>query len=1296
MTWARTNVSRGAHRARIGHGRAGWLLAVCLVLGMVLASHSSVQAAGEPALMWCKEPVEELSATRGRRVINGVWRIMPAVGAATESPEGQWGHARVPRVWRGSDFENGQAGDLWPPASSPPWDQSTLSGVARVWYEREILIPESWAGREVVLNIGRVCTDATVYVDGQECGRVNWPDGEVVLTPFVRAGASSLLRILVVATRDAGKVDGLLSGAVSDDGRCTWGLAGDVILESRPKGARVDGVFVQTSVRRGEIAVDVDLADVTQAGQVDFTARIMDADGQVARSFEASARVEKESSQTVRASWKWDDPRLWDFLRPNLYTLLLKARGAGLDDEYAQRFGFREFRIEGKQFLLNEKPFRLRPTVSKMAGSKGMREAVEWKLDSFVTAGFNFVELWPMAEMSRGSSLHWQMEARVADEKGVPLMYPALNLRGVIGRAGTSDEWARWEELMVREWKKVRNHPSIVCFVCTANAFQHADDQNPRRIGNREALMVDTSGERLQRMMAAGFKAMDAIRKYETTRPVTTHHGSAVGDFHTCDMYLDMIPLQEREEWLSAWAESEDAGPYMGIEFGTPWEATFHRGRRNGSHARTSEPFLTEYCAIYFGPDAYRNETDMYRALIKERFQGEQNYDMWSKSWSPDYVYLPNHLALQTLFIRNTWRSWRTWGLTGGLIPWEAGYGWVPAANGRSAIAVPEFEPGRLGLYVRPETFAPAEAQSYFRGLDGMAVTDAGKALVESNSSTLAWIAGPADAFTAKDHHFFPGETVRKQAVLINDEREEQTYEVSWHVRLNGSDLGSGSKSGTIGVAQNLFIPLEFVTTDVEKKTSGRIDLTARIGKAEHRDAFSFRVLPRPPAPEAGSSTVLAFDPEGATTTLLKRLGWSTELWDGGVAEGRVLVVGRHALDRGDAVPGSLADFVRGGGRLVVFGQDPEWLRSGAGFRVARHVARRFYPVASQAGHAVVRGLDSEDLRDWRGTGTLVPSTANDELEKDFSDWEQVYGGRQYGWHWGNRGSVSSAAIEKPHLSGWRPLLEGEFDLAYSPLMELHCGNGVAFWCTLDVEGRDQGDPVADTITARLLTYATEVEVEQRAPRTVYLGSTAGGELLEQLGLTAQTVATLPRKAALAVIGPAGRPSDADLSAFMAAGGKVFFMAREADRVPLRYRAAVNPAFRGGRAVPVWPECLGLSESDLRLRTTAEVPVLISGTGQGGADGLLGRCVYSKGVAVLMQLLPSMLQAEEKTYMRLSTWRVTRTIAQILSNMGAEMKADGLGLERLTSESGAAPDYYCADYIEDFDLGDDPYRYKRW
>jgi beta-galactosidase len=56
------------------------------------------------------------------------------------------------------------------------------------------------------------------------------------------------------------------------------------------------------------------------------------------------------------------------------------------------------------------------------------------------------------------------------------------------------------------------------------------------------------------------------------------------------------------------------------------------------------------------------------------------------------------------------------------------------------------------------------------------------------------------------------------------------------------------------------------------------------------------------------------------------------------------------------------------------------------------------------------------------------------------------------GWRWGNRGTVASAAIEKPHRSGWRPLLETEFDLAYSPLMELDYGKGKIVWSQLDLE----------------------------------------------------------------------------------------------------------------------------------------------------------------------------------------------------------------------------------------------------
>ena len=55
--------------------------------------------------------------------------------------------------------------------------ESALSGVGRtvtendaLWYEREFVIPESWAGKRVILNFGAVDWKAEVYVDGQPAG----------------------------------------------------------------------------------------------------------------------------------------------------------------------------------------------------------------------------------------------------------------------------------------------------------------------------------------------------------------------------------------------------------------------------------------------------------------------------------------------------------------------------------------------------------------------------------------------------------------------------------------------------------------------------------------------------------------------------------------------------------------------------------------------------------------------------------------------------------------------------------------------------------------------------------------------------------------------------------------------------------------------------------------------------------------------------------------------------------------------------------------------------------------------
>ncbi len=105
------------------------------------------------------------------------------------------------------------------------------------------------------------------------------------------------------------------------------------------------------------------------------------------------------------------------------------------------------------------------------------------------------------------------------------------------------------------------------------------------------------------------------LKQQDPTRPAFSYSGDVLGDIYSINCYLNFEPLQEREDWLSEWAKSGDM-PLQCVEFGTPWSASLMRGRW-GQSANT-EPLMTEYCAIYLGPEAYSLETDRYRGLIAE------------------------------------------------------------------------------------------------------------------------------------------------------------------------------------------------------------------------------------------------------------------------------------------------------------------------------------------------------------------------------------------------------------------------------------------------------------------------------------------------------------------------------------------------------------------------------------------------------------------------------------------------------------------------------------------------------
>ncbi len=186
---------------------------------------------------------------------------------------------------------------------------------------------------------------------------------------------------------------------------------------------------------------------------------------------------------------------------------------------------------------------------------------------------------------------------------------------------------------------------------------------------------------------------------------------------------------------------------------------------------------------------------------------------------------------IQQLFRTDTWRSWRTAGLPGGLRTWS----WIQDA------------------------------------------------LKENNGPTLAWIAGPAGAYTAKDHHFSSGQKIEKQIVLINDTRQPQDFTATWTATVGGKEVDKGEQHGRLAVSEIRFIPIQ-VTAPAEEaggKADGQITLTATIGGTTHRDTFAFRVFGKD---LPGSGEIAVVDPDGMTGKMLANLGYTTRPWNGAAA----------------------------------------------------------------------------------------------------------------------------------------------------------------------------------------------------------------------------------------------------------------------------------------------------------------------------------------------------------------------------------------------------------------------------
>lgn len=418
----------------------------------------------------------ETTPTRERICLNGLWQWQPAEAQAQQTPARNWGYFKVPGCWPGiTDYMQKDSQTVF---AHPVWSDQKFGEVSAAWYQREIFVPDNWAGRRVVVAAENVNSLAAVYVDGRRAGEIRFPGGELDLTAACRPGGKHLLSLLVIALPLKGVLLSYTDSASAREVKgavARRGLCGDVYLVSTPSGPRVSDMTVVTSVRQQQLTVGAALERLAAAGGYTLRARVMK-DGRSIKELISPPCSEKnlEAGRFTFAE-KWMPDELWDLHQPqHVFTLelaLLDPNGKVLDSAWPVRFGFREFWIDGRDFYLNGTrlflsvvPLDNAQVSAALSTYAAARESLE-RLKSF---GINFVYAHNY-DCLPGSHLSFAEILRAADDVGMLVALTQPHFSHYDWQASDADRangYRRHAEFYVRA---AGSHPSVVMYSMNHN-----------------------------------------------------------------------------------------------------------------------------------------------------------------------------------------------------------------------------------------------------------------------------------------------------------------------------------------------------------------------------------------------------------------------------------------------------------------------------------------------------------------------------------------------------------------------------------------------------------------------------------------------------------------------------------------------------------------------------------------------------------------------------------------------------------------------------------------------------------
>ena len=281
--------------------------------------------------------------------LNGTWKFnwvkdadsRPTDFWKTGFNDKGWDDLQVPAVWELNGYGDPiyvNVGYAWRNQfqNNPPEVPTENNHVGS--YRREIVVPASWKGKDIIAHFGSVTSNMYLWVNGRYVGysEDSKLEAEFDLTPYLKPGQKNLIAFQVFRWCDGTYLE-------DQDFFRYSGVGRDCYLYARNK-KRIQDIRVTLDLvaayQNGSLAVNLDLKG---SGKVDL--ELVDAQGKQV----ATATANKSGLVTMNV----ENPKKWSAETPYLYTL--RASMQGSNEVIPVKVGFRKIELKGDQILVNGK-----------------------------------------------------------------------------------------------------------------------------------------------------------------------------------------------------------------------------------------------------------------------------------------------------------------------------------------------------------------------------------------------------------------------------------------------------------------------------------------------------------------------------------------------------------------------------------------------------------------------------------------------------------------------------------------------------------------------------------------------------------------------------------------------------------------------------------------------------------------------------------------------------------------------------------------------------------------------------